>query len=80
MQTIGDPWWVVVQGSYPGVYRERYVVHYTPFLYLFCFRYEAQAALGAEEPRAIEKVGSLVIANQVFVTKYMQGHVIQNSF
>jgi hypothetical protein len=37
MQTISDPWWVVVQGSYPGVYRERYVVHYTLFLYLFYF-------------------------------------------
>jgi hypothetical protein len=37
MQTIGDPWWVVIQGSYPGVYHERYVVHYTLFLYLFCF-------------------------------------------
>jgi hypothetical protein len=49
------------------------------FIY-FAFRYQAQAALGAEEPRAIEKAGSLVIANQVFVTKYMQGHVIQNSF
>ena len=30
MQTIGDPWWVVVQGTYPGVYHERYVVYYYP--------------------------------------------------
>lgn len=46
----------------------------------FTIRYQAQAALGVEEPRAIEKVGSFVIANQVFVTKYMQGDVIQNPF
>ena len=37
MQTISNPWWVVIQGSYPGVYHERYVVHYTLFLYLFYF-------------------------------------------
>jgi hypothetical protein len=81
MQTISDPWWVVVQGSYPGVYHERYVVHYTLFPYYLCpLRYQAQAALGAEEPRAIEKAGSLVIANQIFVTEYMQGHIIQNFY
>jgi hypothetical protein len=80
MQTISDPWWVVVQGSYPGVYHERYVIHYTLFPYLFSLRYQAQAALGIEEPRAIEKAGSLMIANQVFVTKFMQGHIIQNSY
>jgi hypothetical protein len=45
------------------------------FIY-FTFRHQAQAALGAEEPHAIEKAGSLGIANQVFVTEFMLGHVI----
>lgn len=49
------------------------------FIY-FTFRYQAQAALGLEEPHAIEKVASLVVANQVFVIKYMQGDVIQIFF